>query len=147
QKMGGMMLGYEPNLARRRTPCIDDKMRLNQRLGRERAHQRAAGVIFSHNTEEDTARAKCRDVARNVASAAHREFVALDCENRSRRVGRDARDLAVDEIVEHQIANADDGLLGNQLERVLEIEHAAIAWMIAGAARFTDTGPAGSGTR
>src|SRR5262249_21621666 len=120
--------GYEPNLARRRTLCIDDKVRLNQGLSRERAYQRPTGVILSHDTEENTARAKRGDVARHVASAAHRELVAFDRENGSRRLGRDARDLAVDEIVEHQIADAEDGLLGNELECILEIEHAVIAW-------------------
>ena len=120
------MLGHEANLARCRTLRIDDQMRLNQRLGRESAHQRTTGVIFSDDAEEDTARAKRGDVARHVASAANRELVAFDCENRSRCLGRNARDFAIDEIVEHQIANADDSLLGNEFECVFEIEHAVL---------------------
>ncbi len=118
-----MMLGDEANLARGRTRRIDDKMRLDQRLGGERAHQRAARVILTDDTEENAARAERRNVARHVAGATDGEIVAGHCQNRSWRLGRDARNLAVDEVVEHQISDADDGLFGNELERVFEIEH------------------------
>ena len=122
-----MMLGNEANLARGRTRRIDDEMGFDQRLGGKRAHQRTAGVILSDDAEEHAVRPERRDVARHVAGSTDGEIVAGDRENRSRRLGRDARDLAVDEVVEHQISNADDGLLGNELERVFEIEHGAIA--------------------
>ena len=122
-----MMLGDEANLARGRTRRIDDEMGFDQRLGGKRAHERTAGVILSDDAEENAARPERRNVARHVAGPTDGEIVAGDCENRSRRLGRDARDLAVDEVVEHQISNADDGLLGNELERVFEIEHGAIA--------------------
>jgi hypothetical protein len=125
QQMGRMMLGNEANLARGRTRRIDDEMRFDQRLGGERAHQRAASVILTDNTEENAARTERRNVARHVAGATDGKIVAGHRENRSRRLGRDARNLAVDEVVEHQISNADNGLLGNELERVFEIEHGA----------------------
>src|SRR5262249_56630398 len=51
QQMGGMMLGNEANFARGRTPGIDDEMGLDQRLGGEGAHQRAARVVLSNDTE------------------------------------------------------------------------------------------------
>src|SRR5262249_50796087 len=117
----------EANFARGRTPGIDDEMGLDQRLGGEGAHQRAARIVLSDDTEENAARAKPRYIAGDVAGTADRELVAPHCQDRSRRLGRDARDLAVHEVVKHQISDADDGLLGNELERVLEIEHGAIA--------------------
>ena len=34
-------------------------------------------------------------------------------------------DLAIDEVVEHQIADAEDGLLADALETLFEIQHAS----------------------
>jgi len=126
QQMGRMMLGDEANFARGRTRRIDDEMGFEQRLGGERAHQRAAGVILTDDTKENAARTECHNVARHVAGATDGEIVAGDCENRSRRLGRNARDLAVHEVVNHRVSNADDGLLGSKLEPVFEIEDGAI---------------------
>jgi len=74
-----------------------------------------------------------------VAGATDGEIVAGHCENRSRRLGRNARDLAVDEVVDHQISNADDGMLGNELQRVFEIEQALSLDDLAVPAAVTDS--------
>jgi hypothetical protein len=95
------MLGDEADFSCGRTPCIDDKMGLDQGLGGQRPHERAAGFILSHDPEENAARAERRNIARNVAGPADRELVAFHCENRSRCLGRNAGYFAVDEVVEH----------------------------------------------
>ena len=68
-------------------------------------------------------RAERRDIARHIAGAADLDFAARHREHRRRRLRRDARDLAIDEIVEHEIADAEHGLLGDELEGFFEIEH------------------------
>ena len=39
------------------------------------------------------------------------DLAALDRDHRRRRLRRNARDFAIDEVVEHQIADAEHGLL------------------------------------
>ena len=56
------------------------------------------------------ARAERDQVARHVAGAADHQVGALDRDHRGRRLRRDARDVAIDELVEHQIADAEHGL-------------------------------------
>ena len=90
----------------------------------KRIGQRQAGVVVADEADENAARAERGDIARDVAGAADLTFAVPDREHRRRRLGRNARDLAVDEIVEHEIADAEHGLLGNKLEGFFEIEHA-----------------------
>ena len=59
---------------------------------------------------------------------------------------RDPRDLAIDEVVEHQVSDAEHGLLADELERIFEIEHGATTGLFAVLLPpLTDTGRAGSG--
>ena len=103
------------------------------------------GFILADDADENAAGAEAGNVARDVARAADGEIIARHRQNRSRRFGRNARDFAVDEIVEHQVSDADDGLLGNELDHFFEVEHRAIAGLLPGRA-VTDIGRAGSGT-
>ncbi len=69
-------------------------------------------------------RAERRDIARYIAGAADLEHAMRDGEDRRWRFRRNARDIAIDEVVEHKIADAEDRLLWDNLEGFLEIEHA-----------------------
>ena len=122
-----MMLGDETDLARGRTRRIDNEMGLDQGLGGKRPHQGAAGFILADDADENAARSEAGNVARDVARAADGQIIARHRQNRSRRFGRNARDFAVDEIIKHQVSDADDGLLGNELDHFFEVEHRAIA--------------------
>jgi len=46
-----------------------------------------------------------------------------DLKNGSRRLGGNTGNVAINEIVEHDIADAEDALLGNALERAFKVEH------------------------
>ena len=63
------------------------------------------------------------NVARHIASTADRDLVSLHRAHRRRRFRRNARDLAIDEVVEHQVADAEDRLLADAFQAGLEIEH------------------------
>ena len=125
QQMGRMVLGDEADLARGHARAIDDQMGFDQRLGAELRRERAPGIVVAHHADEDAAGAERGNVARHVAGAAHDQLAPGHRQDRCRRFGRDARDLAIDEVVEHQISDAEHGLLGHELERFLEIEHGA----------------------
>ena len=82
----------------------------------------ACGII-ADETDENTPRAKRRDVARDIARAADIEFAAPCRDHRRRRFRRDARDFAIDEFVQHQIADAQHGLADNRLRQRIKVEH------------------------
>ena len=140
-----MVLGDETDLARGRARRVDNEVGLDQGLGGKSPHQRTARFILADDTDENAAGAEASNVTRHVARAADGEIIACHCQNGSRRFGRNARDLAVDEIVKHQVSDADDGLLGNELDHFFEVKHRAIAGLLPGHA-VTDIGRAGSGT-
>ena len=83
----------------------------------------APGVIVADNAEENAFCAERCDIARDVAGAADHDFLALHGDDRRRRLGRNARHLAIDEIVKHQVADAEDGELSGFLQLFFEIEH------------------------
>ncbi len=117
------MLRHEAHLAGGRTRAVDHELRLDARLGRERRFQRAPGIVLADQTDEQAARAEARDIARDIAGAADHHLAALDRDHRRRRLRRDARDLAIDEVVQHQIADAQHGDAGKLRQAMVEIEH------------------------
>jgi hypothetical protein len=79
--------------------------------------------VVADDADEQTFRAEACDVARHVAGAADDDLLAADPDHRRRRLRRDARHLAVDEIVKHQVADAEHGLPADLAKPFLEIEH------------------------
>ena len=63
------------------------------------------------------------NVARYVSGTTDNEIFTADPNHRSRCLRRDARHIAIDEVVEHQIADAEDGLPAEIDEPFFEIEH------------------------
>ena len=109
--------------------------RLPDRVDREIGHdiaikfgecigQRQPGIVIADQRDEDAARAERCDVARHVAGTADFGCGVPDGKHRRRRLRGDARHVAIDEVVEHDIADAEHGLLCDQLEGFLEVEHA-----------------------
>ncbi len=123
-QMRRMVLGDEAHLACRVPAGLDDEMRNDRavELG-EGIGQGPRCLVLAGETDEDATCAEARDIARDIAGAPDLDFAALNREHRRRRFRRDARNLAIDEIVEHQIADAEHGLPGDKLEGFLEIEH------------------------
>ena len=72
----------------------------------------AGHFVFADQTDEHAMGAQARDVARHVTRAADHHFAALDRDDRRRRLRGDARNLAIDEVVQHQIAHAQHGDAG-----------------------------------
>ena len=119
------MLGHEAHLARGVPSGLDHEMRNDRafELG-ERIGQRPRRVVLADEPDENALRAERRDIARDIAGAADLDLAARDRKHRRRRLRRNARDFAVDEIVKHEIADAENGLLRHKLEGFFKIEHA-----------------------
>ncbi len=107
----------------------------------ERVGQHQTGLIVADQRDKNAARAKRGDIARHVAGAADLDLAVADREHRRRRLGRYARDFAIDEIVEHEIADAENGLPADELEGFLEIEHALFRRCPGLRELLTDSGP------
>ena len=118
-----MMLGHKAHLARGLARRIDHQMEFDQRMGAERLGQCAAGIVVADDADEDAARAERNQVARDIAGAADHQFAALDRDHRRGRFRRNARHLAIDKFIQHQIADAEHGLLGERGKVLVEIEH------------------------
>ena len=58
-------------------------------------------------------RAERSDIAGDIACAPDLNGVVLDLKNRRRRFGRNARNIPIDEIVEHDVADAKNGLIAD----------------------------------
>ena len=121
QHVGGKMLGDEAHLARRRPRGI-----ANQHGSRSASPAPASALSFAPASssptrpDEDAARAERGDVARDIAGAADIGLAALDRDDRRRRFRRNARHLAIDEFVEHEVADAEHGLARNRLRSGLQ---------------------------
>src|ERR1043165_2413187 len=89
----------------------------------ERLGERTSGLVIAHHADENAARTERNQVARDIAGAADHRLRALAGDYRRRRLRRDARDIAVDELVEHQVADAEHGLRSEIGEMLVEVVH------------------------
>ena len=77
--------------------------------------QSCARIVVADQADKDAARAERSDVARDIAGAADIGLAALDGDHRRGRFRRNPRHLAIDEFVEHEVADAEHGLAGNRI--------------------------------
>src|SRR5580765_131169 len=125
------MLGYEPNLTGGRPIRIHKQRRLDQFLACKVCPEFLAGGVAADETHENASRPERSDVARNVSCTANVRFTSLDREHRCRRFRRDARDLAIDEFIEHQVADAQYGLADHDLRQRVKIKHVWLLYRVA----------------
>ncbi len=86
------------------------------------AEDRARNIV-ADDADEQAFRAEACDVPRNVSGAADDDILAAHPDDRRRRLRRNSRDVAIDKVIEHQVADAEDCLLADLREPFLEIEH------------------------
>ena len=80
--------------------------------------------VVSNDADEQRIRPQTGNVARDIARAAHDDVLVADANDQCRRLRRDARDVAIDERIEHQVADAEHRLPADLVEAFFEIEHA-----------------------
>ena len=117
------MFGHETHLSRRRPSWIANQRAFDQAFPREPGLQGLAGIILADQSDQDAARAEGSDIARDVAGAADVGLAALDGDDRCGSLRRNPRHLAIDEFVEHEVADAEHGLAGNRRRQGVKIEH------------------------
>ena len=123
QHVGGKMLGDEAHLARGRPRRVVHQHAFNARLLLQRHREPDADLVLADQAGEDAASAERSDVARDIAGAADIGLAALRRDDRRRRLRRNPRHLAIDELVEHEVADAEHRLPAEGLREGVEIEH------------------------
>ncbi len=113
--MGREVFGDEPQFPRRLPRAISNQQWFDQRLAAEFVLQGPASLIVTDQPDKNTFCAERGDVARDVAGATDIDLAALNRNDRRRRLRRDPRHLAIDKLVEHQVADAKDSLTTNRL--------------------------------
>ena len=118
------MLGHEPHLAAGRAGRIDHEMRLDRPAeAGDRFCDQFRRFVRPDHADEQAARAEAGEIARDVAGAADHLLLAPHSEDRHRRLRRHPRHLAIDEVVEHEVADAQDGAVREVFQRGLVVEH------------------------
>ena len=109
QHMGREMLGDEAHLAGRRPRGVANQHAFDPAFLRQRLLKLRAGLVLADQPDKDAASAERGDIARDVAGAADIGLAALGRDDRRRRLRRNPRHLAIDELVQHEIADAEHG--------------------------------------
>ena len=123
QQVGGMVFRDEAHLAGGGPRAIDNKVRLDIGLRTKRRRQRPPRIVLAHDADIDAARTEARDVARHVAGAANLRFFPPHRQHRRRRFRGDAGHVAIDELVEHKVADAKHGLRADPGQYLLVMLH------------------------
>ncbi len=127
QQMCRVMRRHEAELARGRPRLVHHEPRGDAAaLVRQHLLQALAVSIVADDADEQRIRAEACDVARDIARTADHHVLVADANDRRRRFGRDPRHVAVDERIEHQVADAEHRLPADLVEPFFEIEHAPV---------------------
>ena len=129
QQMRGEMIRNKAHLSGRRPARIHDQPRIDSRLARKFRLQQFACRIRTDHADENAMRAERSDIAPDIARAADIHLAALNGDHRRGRFRRHALDVAIDELVEHEIADAQHGLASDIRGKSLEIEHGPILYV------------------
>ena len=86
--------------------------------------QGLTGGVVTYQADKNAPCAKRCDIAGDIAGAPDFNGVVVDLQNRRRRFGRNARDVPIDEIVEHNVADAKNRLLADAAQGFFKVEHA-----------------------
>src|SRR6185503_2458675 len=123
QRVCRMVLGDETDFSGCLPFTVDHQMKFDQWMVAQSLGQSAAGLIVAYRSDEYAARAKSHEIARDIAGAADHQLGALYRNDRRRRFRRDPRHVAIDEFVQHQVADAENRLLGERRKMFVEIVH------------------------
>jgi hypothetical protein len=107
--------GENPRLGRR-PKVFRPKHRSNINGASKRINQSRSSLISSGKSNRCSGTAKRGDVACGVARPSRNDFRRVVVQNEHRRFARDSRDIAVDELVNDQVAKDGDPYFGEPID-------------------------------
>ncbi|CUU16974.1 hypothetical protein CDS [Bradyrhizobium sp.] len=106
QHVRGKMLGDEADFSRGRPRRIAHQRAFDAGMLRKCRFEPLARIVLADEADKDAARPEGRDIARDVSGAADMDLAALGGDHGRRCFRRDPRHLAIDELVQHDVADA-----------------------------------------
>ena len=104
-----LALRDEPRLLRRHPAALHQQPRLDAGLAADEAGEVRAGLIVADHRDEGDGGADGDEIAHDVARAAGDAQLAMDAQDRDRRLAADPLDIAIDVAVQHRVAD-DQGI-------------------------------------
>ena len=99
---------HETGFQSGRPPAHGDQIGFDIRQLTQQGSQFPALVIITDDADQGRVKAKRGKVARHIPCTARHGCFACAAHDRNRRFRRDARDIAIDEPVQHDVADADN---------------------------------------
>ena len=112
--------GDEASLQCRRPGGVSDDKTFDPGLGGDQPEGFMALAIAAHQADQTHMTAQRRDIARHIARRPEHDQFTVPGQHRDRRLRRDPRHLAIDEAVDHQVADAGDADTGDGGEQMLQ---------------------------
>ncbi len=107
----------------RGTVPVDDQQSLQRRSFRQPGAQLLAGFVDTHHADQDGVPSKIGDIPRDIGSAAGHIGGVLGSHHGHGRLGRHALHRAVDEAIEHHIAEHQHPSSGEGLQDPQQVAH------------------------
>src|SRR5206468_3984716 len=85
--------------------------------------------VVARDADERRAPAERHDVRRGVGGATRHRAPAAEADDRYRRFGRDPRRVAVEVLVQHEVADDEDGLVRKTDEQIGELKR-HVRWIL-----------------
>jgi hypothetical protein len=85
--------------------------------------ERMSCLVIANDSHKNAACAKTRNITRHITCTPDHELALRYRQHRRRRFRRNSRNIAVDEIVEHQVSDAEHSLLREPFDGVFKVEH------------------------
>ena len=116
--------GHDPQLSRGSTTGIVDEPGRPDTNPLEAGSQARRGFVRSRQADHENASAQCGNVVRDVGGAAEAPGLLFEANDGHGRFRRNPVNATDDEMIEHQIADDDDGAAGEAGKEVGRIRHA-----------------------
>ena len=100
--------GYVASQFKKMQTDIRNQGQVHRALDGQDFSRLAARRIVADDTKQPGPGAERRQVARHVSRTAHRHGLTANPQDRDRRLGRNAFDLAIDEAIEHHVPDTHD---------------------------------------
>ena len=107
--------GQDPRLGRRAEP-LRTQHRPHIDTRSQRVEQPTARFVLSGESNRDGRTAERRNVARRVAGSSRNDLRRVVVQDQHRCLARDARDVAVNELIDNQIAKHRDADVGKSID-------------------------------
>src|SRR5690242_18733454 len=112
--MRRMMFRYESDLPRGLAASIDNQMKFDQWVGSQGLRQRDSRIVVTNGPHKNATRTDGYQITGDVACPTNHQLAAFYRNDWRWGFRRNTRDIAIDELIQHQITDTKNGLFGER---------------------------------